>query len=77
MAHKKFENQDLEDNHGPMNSVAKDDALVWAGAPPGKHLSKLDPDTQRIVRAKRYKAKRSSIKSDRRVSKEIIKHIEE
>ena len=77
MAHKKFENQDLEDNHGPMNSVAKDDALVWAGAPPVKHLSKLDPDTQRIVRAKRYKAKRSSIKSDRRVSKEIIKHIEE
>ena len=45
MAHKKFENQDLEDNHGPMNSVAKDDALVWAGAPPVKHLSKLDPDT--------------------------------
>ena len=77
MAHKKFENQDLEDNHGPMNSVAKDDALVWAGAPPVKHLSKLDPDTQRIVRAKRYKAKRSSTKQDRRVSKEIIKHIGE
>ena len=77
MTAKKFEDQDLEDNHGPMNSVAKDDALVWAGAPPVKHLSNLDPDTQRIVRAKKYKAKRSSTKQDRRLSKDIIRHIGE
>ena len=72
---KKVTLDDYEEIHGPMNSVSKEDALIWAGAPPVKHLSKLDPDTQRIVRAKKSKAQRSSKKQDRKASKEIMKHI--
>ena len=30
MSNKKFAAQDLEDTHGPMNRVAKEDAKVWA-----------------------------------------------
>ena len=41
MSNKKFNKEELTDLHGPMNSVAKDDALVWAGAPDVKHLSNL------------------------------------
>lgn len=74
MARKKFQIQDLEDIHGPMNSVAKDDALAWAGAPPVKHLSKLDAELEREVRAKKKKAKTSSKKYDRRISKNILKN---
>jgi len=77
MSKKRFQDQDINDIHGPMNSVAKDDALVWSGAPPVKHLSKLDPELEREVRAKKKKAVRSSKKQDRRTSKEIIKHIGE
>lgn len=75
MTKKKFEDQDHDSTMGPMNSVSKDDALVWAGAPPVKHLSKLDSDLQREVRAKKQKAVQSTKKNDRRISKELIKHI--
>ena len=32
MPNKNFDKEELTDTHGPMNSVAKDDALVWANA---------------------------------------------
>ena len=36
MSNKKFNKEELKDTHGPMNSVAKDDAEVWANAKVGK-----------------------------------------
>ena len=77
MAHKKIQPEEFEEIHGPMNSVAKDDALAWAGAPPVKHLSKLDPLLEREVRAKKKKAKTASKKHDRAVSKNIQKFLDE
>lgn len=75
MAHKKIKKEDYEEIHGPMNSVAKEDALAWSGAPAVKHLSKLDADLEREVRAKKKKAKTSSKKHDRAVSKNILKNL--
>ncbi len=74
---KKVSLEDIEELHGPMNSVSKADALVWAGAPQVKHLSQLDSELEKEVRAKKQKAKRSSVKHDRKISKEIMKHIGE
>ena len=67
----------IKDNHGPMNSVSKDDALVWAGAPDVKHLSKLEPSLRREVLAKKRKAENSSKKADRNISKQIKRKYEE
>ena len=72
---KKVSLDDIEELHGPMNSVSKEDALVWAGAPQVKHLSQLDSELEKEVKAKKQKAKRSSVKHDRKISKEIKKHI--
>ena len=77
MANKKITPEEIEDIHGPMNSVAKEDALAWAGAPPVKHLSKLDAEMEREVRAKKKKAKTSSKKHDRAVSKHIQKFLDD
>jgi hypothetical protein len=77
MSNKKFNKEELTDLHGPMNSVAKDDALVWAGAPDVKHLSNLEPHKRREVLAKKQKAKNSSKKHDRNLSKQILKNIKE
>ncbi len=77
MSRKKFDKDLIKDNHGPMNSVSKDDALVWAGAPPVKHLSKLEPHLRREVLAKKKKAENSSKKADRNVSKQIKRKYEE
>jgi|TARA_B100000941_G_C28499822_1_gene553353 hypothetical protein len=77
MANKRYKDQDIKDNHGPMNSVSKDDALVWVGVPPVKHLSQLDPLIEKQVRAKKNKAKKSSKKLDRHIGKMIKRNIED
>ena len=75
MSNKKFNKEELKDTHGPMNSVAKDDAEVWANAKTGKDY--VEKQIHRIVVAKKKKAKNSSKKHDRSVSKQILKNIEE
>ena len=55
----------------------KEDALVWANAPDVKHLSKLEPHKRREVIAKKNKAVQSSKKADRKLSKSIIRNIED
>jgi hypothetical protein len=77
MSNKKFNKDDIKDTHGPMNSVSKKDALVWANAPDVNHLSKLEPHKRREVIAKKNKAVRSSKKADRNISKNIIRNIED
>lgn len=77
MSNKKFNKEELKDTHGPMNSVSKDDALVWAGAPDVEHLSKLEPHKRREVLAKKQKARTSSKKHDRNLGKQILKNLEE
>lgn len=72
MSTKKFKTQDIQDTHGPMNSVAKADAMVWAGV---SNLETADDQQRRVVQAKKQKAKTASKKQDRRTAKEIIKHI--
>ena len=74
---KNINKSDVEETHGPMNSGSKEDALVWACAPEVKHLSQLDSDLEKNVRAKKQKAKTSSKKQDRRIARDIIKHIGE
>ena len=59
MSNKKFNKDNIKDTHGPMNSVSKEDALVWANAPDVKHLSKLEPHKRREVIAKRIKQYRA------------------
>jgi hypothetical protein len=75
MSNKKFNKEELKDTHGPMNSVAKDDAEVWANAKAGKDYD--EKQIHRIAVAKKKKAKISSKKHDRSVSKQILKNIEE
>ena len=77
MSRKKFDKELIKDNHGPMNSVSKDDALVWAGAPDVKDLKKLQPGLRRGVLAKKRKAENSSKKADRNISKQIKRKYEE
>lgn len=73
MAKKKFNPEDIEETTGPMNSVAKDDAEIWAN-----NASGIDYDEKQLHRikvAKKQKAKKSSTKQDRRFKKQIINHI--
>lgn len=70
---KSIDIEDLEETIGPMNSVAKDDALVYAGAPEVKHLSQLEPHLEREVRAKKRKIKRSTTKHERAKAKAVAK----
>lgn len=72
---KKFNIEDLENLVGPMNDVAKEDALVYAKAPHVKHLSELAAKYEREVRAKKQKIKKSSKKRQRTTSREIIKNL--
>lgn len=76
MAKKKFCIEQIKDTHGPMNSVSKDDALYWAGAPNVKHLSQLEPKLKREVLAKKSKAVKSSKKAERSASKQILKNLD-
>ena len=64
---------DIQETVGPMNSVAKDDALVYVGAPEVKHLSQLEPHVEREVRAKKNKIKRSTVKHERAIAKSVTK----
>lgn len=72
MAKKKFSIDDLSETEGPMNSVAKEDAIHYTGAPEVKHLSDLDSRSERAVRAKKQKIKKTTKKADRRLKKQII-----
>lgn len=72
MAYKKNTPEDLEDLHGPMNSVAKDDAEEWTKR---KHAHETEEQQHRIKVAKKQKAKRASKKQDRSISKNILKNI--
>lgn len=72
MAQKKFTPEELEELHGPMNSVAKDDAEEWTKR---KHAHETQEQQHRIKVAKKQKAKNSSKKHERSVSKNILKNI--
>lgn len=72
---KKFNIEDLSESTGPMNDVAKMDALFYADAPMVRHLSKLDSKKEREVRAKKQAIKKSSKKADRATSKQILKNL--
>ena len=76
MANKKVENHDIEDLHGPMNSVAKEDAKIWTGLEHKKE-SEYELHEHRTVVAKKQKAKKSSKKQDRRISKQLVKQTDE
>lgn len=74
MPNKNFDKEELTDVHGPMNSVAKEDAIIWANAKAGVDY---DPkQLKRIAVAKKQNAKKSTKKHDRNVSKQIIKNID-
>lgn len=73
MANKKITDEELLDIHGPMNSVAKDDAKEWTKR---KHGHETPEQQKRIRVAKKQKAKNSSKKHDRSVAKNIIKKID-
>ena len=77
MSRKKIDPEELHDTTGPMNGVAKQDALAWTGLPDMEHLSKLEPKVKRKVLAKKAKAKLSSKKDDRRKAKQTIRYIED
>ena len=65
MANKKVENHDIEDLHGPMNSVAKEDAKIWTGLEHKKE-SEYELHEHRTVVAKKQKAKKPKVsKSDK------------
>jgi hypothetical protein len=72
MARKKIDLSDLEDTQGPMNSVAKVDAVVWTQR---KHAHETSEQQHRIRVAKKQKAKTASKKQDRRTNKSILKNI--
>ena len=74
MSVKKFTTEVFDDTIGPMNSVSKDDAKVWARKK--ARSEKLAPEqVHRIEVAKKKKAVTSSKKQDRKQSKDIIKHL--
>ena len=66
MSSKKISREDLIATEGPMNNVANEDAMVYANADPNRPL---DNKRRRIVVAKKQKIKKSSKKSDRRLTK--------
>lgn len=74
MSRKKYDSEEINDTHGPMNSVSKEDAKVWAS----KHGVDYDEkQVKRIEQAKKRKARNSTKKHDRRMSKQILKNIKE
>jgi len=73
MARKKFNPDDLDETEGPMNDVAKDDAMVYAKADPNRPM---DNKRKRIVVAKKQQIKNSTNKANRRNSKSIIRNID-
>lgn len=74
MSRKKYDSEEINDIHGPMNSVSKEDAKVWAS----KHGVDYDEkQIKRIEIAKKKKARNSTKKHDRRMSKQILKNTKE
>lgn len=70
---KKINIEEIDVSIGPMNSVAKLDALSYSGLPDNTDLDKLDPPLLREVRAKKKKMVRSTIKQARALDKSINK----
>lgn len=73
MSSKKISREDLIATEGPMNNVANEDAMVYANADPNRPL---DNKRRRIVVAKKQKIKKSSKKSDRRLTKSLIRNVD-
>lgn len=73
MSNKKITREDLTATEGPMNNVANEDALVYANADPNRPL---DIHKERQVRAKKQKIKKSSKKADRRITKSLIRNVD-
>ena len=74
MSNKKYNPSEIKDTHGPMNSVSKEDAKVWTSAKLGKNYD--ENQIKRIANAKKHKAKTSTKKHDRRMSKQILKNVD-
>lgn len=75
MSNKKFDkNSVMQDTVGPMNSVSKEDARVWAEQTAGNVDEK---QLNRIIQAKKKKARRATKKQDRRDSKQLMRNYEE
>lgn len=72
MAHKRIKKEELQEIHGPMNSVSKEDAEEWTRR---KHSHETEEQQHRIKVAKKQKAKNASKKHERNVSKNILKNI--
>ena len=74
MTVKKFSVEEVSDNHGPMNSVAKEHAKYWARKKAwSEDLS--EHQVHRIEVAKKKKEVTASKKQDRKNSKDIIKNL--
>lgn len=76
MAVKKFTPEEIKDNHGPMNSVAKEHARYWAKKKAwSEDLS--ENQVRRIEVAKKKKEVTASKKQDRKNSKDIVKNLKD
>jgi|TARA_R110002074_G_scaffold396746_1_gene586451 hypothetical protein len=73
MSNKKITREDLIATEGPMNNVASDDAMVYANA---DSTRPLDNKRKRVVVAKKQKIKKSSKKTDRRITKSLIRNVD-
>jgi len=73
MSNKKITREDLIATEGPMNNVASDDAMVYANA---DSTRPLDNKRKRAVVAKKQKIKKSSKKTDRRITKSLIRNVD-
>jgi|TARA_B110000908_G_C9944291_1_gene309646 hypothetical protein len=70
MPNKKITEEEIQEEQGPMNDVAKEDAMVYAKADPNRPL---DKKRKRIVVAKKQQIKNASKKHDRRINKNLKK----
>ena len=73
MSNKKITREDLTATEGPMNNVVDEDAMVYAKADPNRPL---EIHKERQVRAKKQKIKKSSKKADRRITKSLIRNVD-
>jgi hypothetical protein len=73
MSNKKITREDLIATERPMNNVASDDAMVYANA---DSTRPLDNKRKRVVVAKKQKIKKSSKKTDRRITKSLIRNVD-
>ena len=73
MANKKITKEDQTATEGPMNNVASEDAMVYANA---DSTRPLDNKRKRAVVAKKQKIKKSSKKTDRRITKSLIRNVD-